>query len=182
MSDNAIALLIDRIVVDNQKPETILAQVVTNLGESLKCDRVFLYLRDPDRRLGKVPFCWCKDESIPDVTSDKLERESPQLEQQDPLFAAALDGQPSVFIEDVETASAETVNHQFERENFGHQALIHAHLYQDQLWGVLQPCVFSQPRQWTESEQKAIESIVQQITPIAMGYVKNSIQPLATHF
>lgn len=180
MSDNAIVLKIEQIITDNQ-PETVLAQVVERLGESLKCDRVFLYLRDPDRRLGKVPFCWRKDQSIPDVSSDKLERESPELEQQDPLFAAALNGRPSIFVEDVETASPQTVNRQFERENFGHRALIHAHLYQEQLWGVLQPCLFS-PRQWTEAEKEAIAKIVPQITPVAMDYVKNQIQSVATHF
>jgi hypothetical protein len=52
------------------------------------------------------------------------------LAQENPLFAAALRAEPSIFVEDVETADPRVVNRSFEQENFGHWALNHAHLHQ----------------------------------------------------
>lgn len=89
------------------------------------------------------------------------------------MFAAALRTEPSLFIEDVETTSPDVLSQEFERRSFGHRALIHAHLCQDgKLWGVLQPCLFDQPRKWIAAEQHAIDAIVQAITPKAVTYIK----------
>jgi hypothetical protein len=43
------------------------------------------------------------------------------------------------------------------------------------LWGVLQPCVFGQPRVWTESDQKVIAVVTEKITPLAVAYVKSAL-------
>lgn len=95
------------------------------------------------------------------------------------MFAAALRTDPSIFVEDVETASPQILNRQFEQESFGHRALIHAHLCQDnQLWGVLQPCLFGRPRVWTEEERQSIHQIVQAITPNAIAYTQAAVQAL----
>jgi GAF domain-containing protein len=42
----------------------------------LDCDRCFLYVRDPDTRLGKAAFCFCRNNKIPDVTGSQWQRES----------------------------------------------------------------------------------------------------------
>ncbi|MEG4573247.1 hypothetical protein QUA56_11210 [Microcoleus sp. N3A4] len=47
------------------------------------------------------------------------------------MFAAALRSEPSIFVEDVETVNPEFVNKDFEAKEFGHRALIHAHLCAD---------------------------------------------------
>jgi len=94
------------------------------------------------------------------------------------MFAAALQAKPSIFVEDVETADQSTLNQQFERENFGHRALVHAHLCQhDQLWGILQPCVFEHPRAWSESDQNLIHYLVNRLTPFAIQYVTEKANP-----
>jgi hypothetical protein len=88
------------------------------------------------------------------------------------MFAAALQGQPSIYIEDVEAASPNTLNRNFEQENFGHRALIHAHLCVDQqLWGILQPCIFGHPRHWDARDRHLMEKATGWFTPWAEKYV-----------
>jgi GAF domain-containing protein len=153
--------------------EALFTALMSALGESLECDRCFLYLRDPKTQMGRVPFCWVRDASVPKIYNPdwKLERKSLALE--DPMFAAALRMSPSITVNDVETASPQVLNLRFEQENFGHRALIHAHLCQDQfLWGVLQPCVFNVPKYWSTEEQRLVDQVVSLITPHAIDYVK----------
>ncbi len=95
------------------------------------------------------------------------------------MFAAALRTDPSIFVEDVETASPDVLSQVFERRSFGHRALIHAHLCQhNQLWGVLQPCLFERPRQWTAVERQVINQIVLAIMPKAIAYIKAATEGL----
>ncbi|PZV02875.1 MAG: GAF domain-containing protein [Leptolyngbya sp.] len=152
----------------------VMDDVLARLGEKLQCDRVFLYLRSPDTQTGRVPFCWKKQPSVPTIYDPAWKPEDPSLAQDDPMFAAALGAQPSIFVEDVETADPEVVNREFERQTFGHRALIHAHLCSEQtLWGILQACVFDEPRVWSQGDRQLIEQAVTQLTPFAMDYVKS---------
>ena len=90
------------------------------------------------------------------------------------MFAAALKAQPSIFVEDVETAGPEVLNREFEHQTFGHRALIHAHLRSEQtLWGILQACVFEEPRVWSQGDRQLIEQTVTQLTPFAIDYVRS---------
>jgi GAF domain-containing protein len=156
-----------------QTPEALFAVLMPALGEFLECDRCFIYLRDPKTQMGRVPFCWVRDASVPRIydTDWKLEQKSLPLE--DPMFAAALRTSPSITVNDVETAGPQVLNLRFEQENFGHRALIHAHLCKDQLlWGVLQPCVFNAPRYWSTEEQRCVDQVVRLIMPHAVDYVE----------
>jgi GAF domain-containing protein len=142
----------------------------------LQCDRCFLYVRDPQTRLGKAAFCYCRDPSFPDVTGRKWQLESPAIERQDPMFAAALNCQPSIFVENIDTADPQIVNRAFEEREFGHKSLIHAHLcHENQLWGILQPCVFARPRIWSQSDRQFVSAIVDLITPLAIEYVQHNL-------
>lgn len=146
------------------------------LGQQLASDRIFLYLRSPADSLGQVPFCWRHSPDVPLVYDEDWQAEPGSLSQEDPMFAAALRGDPSLFIEDVERADSDTLNREFERENFGHRALVHAHIYRDgQLWGVLQPCQFGQPRRWSQADRDCIHHAVEMITPYVIAYVRNSV-------
>jgi len=177
MFDRLPASLANVLTTDST-PEALFNALIPALGDYLACDRCFLYLREPNTRLGRVPFCWVRHADIPTVYDEDWKLEPPSLPDHDPMFAAALRTEPSIVVDDVETASANTLNKQFEQENFGHRALIHAHLcYEGQLWGVLQPSVFGQPRHWTQVEQATIEQVVQAITPIAVAYVKAAVKP-----
>lgn len=150
-----------------------LAELMQAIAQHLNCDRCFLYLRDPETRLGRVPFCWTRSADVPTVYDEDWKPEPESLPSEDPMFAAALATKPSIFVEDVNTASLETLNSQFEQENFGHRALIHGHIcHNDQLWGVLQPCLMNEPRSWTTNDRELMAEIIDRITPIVVAYVQ----------
>jgi GAF domain-containing protein len=148
------------------------SQLVISLGTLLECDRCFLYLRDPETCIGRVEFCWVRDSSISMIYDTDWKREPKLLSKKDPMFAAALRTESSIFVEDVRLESPNILSQAFEEDNFGHRALIHAHLCQsNQLWGILQPCIFKSTRKWKETEKDIINQIVLNVTPIAVDYV-----------
>lgn len=166
--------VIEEVFSKNHTPEAVFSALLPALGEVLKCDRIFLYLRNPQTQIGKVPYCWRRSSEYPDVTDSNWKKEPESLSDEDPLFAAALHTKPSVFVEDVETANPAVVNKNFEHKSFGHRALIHAHLCEDNLlWGILQPAIFGKPRTWTEFDYFVIDEVTQRITPLAIDYVKS---------
>lgn len=159
--------------IDQLLSQGDLSELMRAIAEYFNCDRCFFYLRNPQTRLGRVPFCWTRNSQIPIVYDEDWKPEPQSLPDEDPMFAAALSTKPSIFVEDVQTASANVLNAKFERENFGHRALIHGHVcYDNQLWGVLQPCMMHRPRAWTEAEQETFTELIQRITPIAVAYIK----------
>jgi GAF domain-containing protein len=169
----AIADILNR----SKTPEALFTALMPALGLYLDCDRCFLYVRYPTTCLGKVPFCWIRNDDIPMIEDEGWKLEPSNLSERDPMFAAALRTEPSIVVEDVETASPDILDKQFERESFGHRALIHAHIcHAGELWGVLQPCIFDRSRQWKQVEQSAIAQIAQAITPSAIAYVMGSIK------
>ncbi|NUN63325.1 GAF domain-containing protein [Pseudanabaena biceps] len=177
---NFLPLSIVNVLDTSSKPDVLFTALLLEVGAYLDCDRCFLYLREPSTGLGKVTFCWVRNDNIPMINDEGWKLDSPSLSDRDPMFAAALRTEPSITIEDVETASPDILNKQFERENFGHRALIHAHICcEGQLWGVLQPSVFDRPRQWTQLEQAAIEQLVQAITRSVTSYVMSHNQPVS---
>lgn len=170
------------ILTASSTPAELFDALMPAIGTYLECDRCFLYLRDPNTGFGKVSFCWIRDDAIPMVYDAEWKLEPPTLADRDPMFAAALRAEPSVIVEDVETAAPTTLNKQFERESFGHRALIHAHIcHEGQLWGVLQPSIFGRPRYWTPLEQTALEQVAQAITPSAVAYVTANCSTAAAY-
>ncbi|MBE9224940.1 GAF domain-containing protein [Phormidium sp. LEGE 05292] len=166
---------IEEVFSKNNTPEAVFSALLPALGEVLKCDRIFLYLRNPHTQMGKIPFCWRRSSEYPEVIRSDWEKDPESLPDEDPLFAAGLHNKPSVFVEDVETANPEVLNKDYERQNFGHRALIHAHLCENNLfWRVLQPAIFGQPRIWTEFDHFVIDEVTKKITPLAVEYVKST--------
>ncbi len=173
MTEQALPEALESVLVAGGDPETVFGALLPALCEVLQCDRCFLYLRNPETRVGKKAFCWRRNPQVPDATDLDWQQEPESLTTEDPLFAAALRTDPSVYVEDVETAGPDVLNLAFERQYFGHRALIHAHLCQDgQMWGVLQPCVFGAPRVWTEFDRSVIAQLEQSLTPLAIAYVQ----------
>jgi hypothetical protein len=190
MADKALPPVLEKIFATHSEPDEIFSALLPALGEVLQSDsisnaapedpagrhkihRCFLYLRNPQTKIGKIPFCWRRSDEYPDVTDSDWKKEPESLPNEDPLFAAALRTEPSIFVEDVETASPEVVNRDFEQKSFGHRALIHAHLCQDGLlWGILQPAVFGHPVVWTEFDRFVIAELEKKITPLAVAYVR----------
>ncbi|HEX9958824.1 MAG TPA: GAF domain-containing protein [Fibrella sp.] len=138
--------------------QTTLQKAVEKIGRYLGADRCFLYVRQPNQQRGRTAFQWRRNETIPDVIQPEWQSDTTDLPKEDPLIRAGLAMQPSVYVEDVEKASPDVLNRDFEQRMFGHRALVHAHVQADgQLWGILQPCVFGRPRQWSPSERAYIE-------------------------
>lgn len=168
---NAIA----QVFSNYETSEALFSELMPTLSKVLGCDRCFLYLRDPETSCGNVEFCWVRVATIPKIYNKIWKKERESLASEDPMFAAALRIEPSIFVEDVKTANPKVLNHDFEEKRFGHRALIHAHLSQDgQLWGILQPCIFNRPRSWTKLERQIIEQIVSDVTPIVVRYVMST--------
>ncbi len=173
MTNSTLPSSIQSVFDESTEPETVFTALLPELGEILKCDRIFLYVRNPNTKSGKVQACWRRSSDIPDITDRKWKQEPASLATEEPLFAAALKTQPSVYVEDVETASPDVVNREFEHSSFGHRALIHAHLCQDnQLWGILQPCIFGHPRIWSASDRDVVTQVEKQLTPLVVNYIK----------
>ncbi|WP_017651928.1 GAF domain-containing protein [Fortiea contorta] len=165
---------ITNILESDLPADIFFPKLLQAVGEFLQCDRCFLYLHNPNLYLGKVAFCWVRTPNLPSIHNEEWVSQPSSLVDEDPMFAAALRTQPSIFVEDVETADSQILNRQFEQENFGHRALIHAHICDDgQLWGVLQPCIFNHPRIWTEYEREVINNIVEKIAPLTVAYIKS---------
>ena len=163
---------IEHVLAQTQSPKSVLDQVVELVGKALDADRCFLYVRQPEQRHGRIAFCWRKDDTIPDVIQPNWQPDTIDLPAEDPLIRAGLSMKPSVYVDDVETATPDVLNRDFERETFGHRTLIHAHIQQDgQLWGILQPCMFGQPRHWTDEEKAHIEAILPRLQPVIRAYV-----------
>lgn len=168
-------LKLQTLLTSDRSPAALFSALMPLLCEELQCDRCFLYLRNPQTRMGKVPFCHVRNPQAPHLTDPDWKPEPEGLPEEDPMFAAALRTAASIFVEDVETAGPDILNRDFERENFGHRALIHCHLCQDgQLWGVLQPSVFGQSRVWTERDRTLIAHVETRIAPLAVAYVKSA--------
>ncbi len=169
---NTLTAAIDALVMKGYDPEKTLNRVVETVGLSLNADRCFLYVRQPEKEHGRIAFQWRKNDTVPDVIQPDWQADTVDLPQEDPLFRAALELRPSVYVDDVETADSDVLNRAFEHKTFGHRALIHAHIVTDgQLWGILQPCVFGQPRSWTVDEKLQIEAILPRLQPIIAHFV-----------
>lgn len=165
---------IDELISAGLSPSDTLNQAVERVGVALRADRCFLYVRQPDQGRGRTAFCWRKHPGIPDKNTVRpdWEPDTDELPAQDPLIRAGLAMKPSVYVDDVETAGPQVLNRQFEEETFGHRALIHAHIQQDnKLWGILQPCMFGGPRHWTDEEKMQIEAILPRLQPVIASYV-----------
>ncbi|MGL5832522.1 MAG: GAF domain-containing protein [Waterburya sp.] len=179
MSNSASLIALEQVFNNEKNVDQILLELMKAIAETLAADRCFLYVRDPKTRLGKVAFCFCRDQAVPDLTGDRFKPDSFGLEVKDPLFAAALSCRPTVFVNDVETADPQVVNRNFEKEQFGHRALIQAHVCSGgNLWGILQPCVFGRSRQWTDSDRQLIEMAVNRATPLVRRYVQQEISKI----
>lgn len=175
MTDQILPQVLEQILSDSKTADAVFSALVPALGEVLNCDRVFLYLRNPETQRGRVPYCWRRNSNYPDVSGAEWKKEPESLGEEDPLFAAALRTKPSIFVEDVATANPEVVNKDFEAKVFGHRALIHAHLCSDGLlWGVLQPCIFDRPRVWTDFDRQVIAAVTEKISPLAVAFVTAS--------
>jgi GAF domain-containing protein len=155
-----------------QDPNVVFTALMPALCEVLRCDRCFLYLRNPKTNRGTITHCYSRNPEFANLTGSTFtEAEAAN----DPLMAMAFRTSEAVFVEDIETAGVEVVNVVYEREFFGHRALIHAPIYyDDQLYGILEPCVFEQPREWTVDDRSIIHLVQQRSAPFVFKSLQQS--------
>ena len=163
---------LENVLAAPAPPAERLQQALDLVGPHLRADRCFLYVRNPDQGRGRIALVWRLDEAVPDPRHD-WQADTGALPKEDPLFRAALAARPSVFVDDVTEAGPDVLNQEFERRTFGHRALIHAHITEnEQLWGILQPCVFGHPRHWTAAEHDYVEGAVPLFLPVIREYLR----------
>jgi hypothetical protein len=165
--------VIENVFVANSKPKDVFAALLPAVCDVLHTDRCFLHLRNPHTRMYQN-LCWRRSPEIPDTSTNGWEPEI-EWEREDPMFAAALRAAPSIFVEDVDLASSDVLNIDFERKYFGHRALIHAHLCSDGLlWAILQPCIFGHPRVWDEFDRSFIHQVLEKLKTFVLSYVRDA--------
>jgi GAF domain-containing protein len=175
MKNSLLPASFEPLLSTTDTPGPALSDLLALVGEELRADRCFLYLRNPKTVMGRIAFCWCRDASIPNVTESAWKTDI-SIALKDPLFAAALRTDPSIYVEDVKVADPAVVNQDFEARTFGHRALIHAHITEGRkLWGILQPCVFDQPRQWLASDRQLIEELLPRLLPLVKAYIRQTL-------
>lgn len=159
---------LQHIFETHNSPEQVFAELLPALGQVLGCDRCFLHLRNPHTRMHRN-LCWRRSPDLPDVSTAGWQPEA-HWEDEDPMFAAALRAEPSIFVEDIETADPAVLNLEFERKSMGHRALVHAHIVQDGLlWGILQPAVYGQPRVWSAFDRDVIVQVLERLKPLIIA-------------
>jgi hypothetical protein len=67
MTDQILPQVLEQILSDSKTADAVFSALVPALGEVLNCDRVFLYLRNPETQRGRVPYCWRRNSNYPDV-------------------------------------------------------------------------------------------------------------------
>ncbi|KAM3094487.1 GAF domain-containing protein [Phormidesmis sp. 146-35] len=161
---------LDTIFTVGSDPNAVFTALMPALCEALECDRCFLYLRNPATSQGTVTHCYSRHSPFADLTgSTFIEAEAVE----DPLMGMAFRTPEAVFVDDIETAGSDVVNVVYEREAFGHRALIHAPLYyKGELYGILEPCVFGQPRKWSEHDRALIHLVQQRSATFVVQYLR----------
>lgn len=162
---------LETIFATMQEPDAIFAALMPALCETLECDRCFLYLRLPETNQGRITHCYRINPKWADLTDADWVDEG-NIAEIDPLMEIAFRTPEAIYVDDIEAASREIINLEYEREFFKHRALIHAPVYQDgKLYAIVEPCVFDHPRQWTDSDRSVTAQIQTRIAPLVVSYL-----------
>lgn len=154
-----------------QELDVTFTALMSALCDVWQCDRCFLYLRDPKTAQGRVTHCHSTSPEWEDMTRSDWVEEG-DIASKDPLMAIAFRTSESIFVEDIETAGTEVVNLPLEQEVYKHRAFIHIPIYdQGQLCGILEPCVFGQPRIWTAGDRAIAPLIQEKLAPLVRQYL-----------
>jgi GAF domain-containing protein len=158
---------------DGGPADEVFASLMPAMVEALDCDRCFLYLRDPRTRRGGTVACASREDRWPDLRRP-FEDEPDDLPTLDPLMGLAFRTPEAVFVEDIEAEGPDVLDLAFEREGFGHKALVHAPIYDDgELVGILEPCTFgAEAHPWTPADRKLVAAVQARLGPVAGGWLR----------
>ena len=179
--DAAIPAELRALFADDAGGDAVLARLVEVYGRAVGADRCVLFLYQPEEKLAAMTHTWqARPEWALASRSASWRRLPADLARQDPMYALALVDPQALYIDDVESARPELVNLAYEREHFGHRALIHAPLLETppgagrggRLWGVLEPCTMTAPRVWSERDRAITAWTQARALPLARRFVE----------
>lgn len=142
------------------------------IGRALSCHRTLLFLRDPVSWQSACTHGWWDKPQHAFSRDRGWRKQSEELAMKDPMFAEAIVNPTALYIDDIETAGDDLVNVEYERNEFGHRALIHAPLFDGgKCYGILEPCVFDHARVWSNDDRDVTEWLQARMGPLAAAYV-----------
>ena len=153
-------------------------QLVIAMVDLLKCDRCHLYIRDPELLIGQTLHCHRNSIEIPDMLDSKPYSEPVYFAEKDPLFAAALQCERSIFLDDLASVSPKKGDIAFFAQQYkGQKSLVQGHICSNnQLWGIFQASQFTRSRPWTRFDHNMVHTIIDKITPLVSVYVKRKLR------
>jgi len=168
---------LNKIFANTEDLPLFFDNLMYGIAELLRCDRCYLYIRDPQLQTYQIPHCYCIHPEIPNLTQTQSDTESFYRRSIDPLFAAAMNGEPHIYIENTEKLFSSSDDCVFWQQNYLEQkALIQAHIFIDgELWGIIQAAQYDRYRPWTKFDRGLISQIVDQIAPLVTVYVKRQL-------
>lgn len=152
--------------------EELLSQVLPVLGNLLKCDCCFLYLRHPQHQFGKISHYWTASDQYPDMVEPDWHSE-PEALLDSPLFEAAIATEHSVFVKNIDTeyASLRDIDPFIRTE----RSIAQGHIVkQDQLWGILRVCTFKRTRNWMQFDRSLIIHSIQRLQSTVVNYMEQA--------
>jgi GAF domain-containing protein len=181
-TDRRLPALLENLIMGESDPQQSLDQRLTALMQTLcqvwSCERCFLCLRDPQSSLTRITHSHCTRSDRESLLESSWMLEDAAI-LSDPLMILAFQSPHPVYVEDVKTADASTIDLAYEQQVFKSRALIHAPIYaQGQLYGILEPCVFDQPRIWTEADRWVTVQMQQRLSPLVLAYLKQAQLPI----
>ncbi|MFM7425183.1 MAG: GAF domain-containing protein [Elainella sp.] len=158
-------------VFTTKQPDALLTALMPALCQVWQCERCFLCLRDPATTLTRITHSYClRDDREDLIEADWVPEDDAILN--DPLMILAFQTAEAIYVEDVETADAAVVDLAYEQQVFKNRALIHAPIYvKGNLYGILEPCVFDQPRVWSEYDRWITVQMQQRLGKWVLRYL-----------
>jgi len=172
MTSAAESRELQTLLADTRNLPRLFEALMPAIARKLKCGRCLLFLRDPDSWQSACTHGWWDKPAHAFPRDNSWRKQSPELPKTDPMFAAALRNPEALYIEDIDTADPKLVNRDYEAREFSHRALIHAPLFHaGKCYGILEPCVFDEPRIWSRQDRDATSWLQGRMGPLAAAYV-----------
>ena len=168
---------LNKIFANTEDLPVFFDNLMYGMVELLKCDRCYLYIRDPLLLECQIPHCYCIHPEIPNLIQAQKNTESFYRAATDPLFAAAIKGESAIYIENIEQLFQYSQDCHFWQQYSEQKSLLQGHIFIDgELWGIIQAAQFSHPRPWTKFDRKLTTQIINRITPLTTMYVKRKLR------
>ncbi|KAE9366044.1 hypothetical protein N431DRAFT_430213 [Stipitochalara longipes BDJ] len=185
MSEPALPPDLEAVFTNHKHdPEALIVAFMHPFCNHITANRIFMQPRNPETRVCKL-LRWRRYESIPWPAIPKQVVDEwfieDNWEDEDPLWRAALQLKPSIYVEDLEKSAEEgTLNLEFESKYMFHTAFVHGHAHfpplttageedeaekERKFYGSVQPAVFDGPRIWSEEVRELVERCLVRIAP-----------------